>query len=136
MTQPDRKGLSNTAELYKLEKEKGWFDIRFDGWSPWRVVRTTVYNRAYELSFSKSLSKGALVRVVWQALSATSKLLISLLASKKPVFLEPAELPGESNEEAVQRLAAVLKTLGIEVVEDRPNFLPKKSNSMEGTGDE
>jgi hypothetical protein len=57
-------------------------------------------------------------------------------SSKKPVFLEPAELPGESNEEAVQRLAAVLKTLGIEVVEDRPNFLPKKSNSMEGTGDE
>ena len=57
-------------------------------------------------------------------------------SSKKPVFLEPAELPGESNEEALQRLAAVLKTLGIEVVEDRPKFLPKKSNSTEGTGDE
>ena len=57
-------------------------------------------------------------------------------SSKKPVFLEPAELPGESNEEALQRLAAVLKTVGIEVVEDRPNFLSKKSNLTEDTGDE
>ena len=57
-------------------------------------------------------------------------------SSKKPVFLEPAELPGESNEEALQRLVAVLKTLGIEVVEDRPNFLPKKNNSTEDIGDE
>jgi len=49
-------------------------------------------------------------------------------SSKKPVFLEPAELPGESNEEALQRLAAVLKTLGIEVVEDRPNVLSKQNS--------
>ena len=51
-------------------------------------------------------------------------------SSKKPVFLEPAELPGESNEEALQRLAAVLKTLGIDVVEDRSNFLPNKNFSF------
>ena len=50
-------------------------------------------------------------------------------SSKKPVFLEPAELPGESNEEALQRLAAVLKTLGIEVVEDRPNIFPNQNVS-------
>ena len=57
-------------------------------------------------------------------------------SSKKPVFLEPAELPGESNEEALQRLAAVLKTLGIEVVEDRPNVLSKQNSSTEDKGDE
>ena len=57
-------------------------------------------------------------------------------SSKKPVFLEPAELPGESNEETLQRLAAVLKTLGIEVVEDRPNVLSKQNNSTEDRGDE
>ena len=57
-------------------------------------------------------------------------------SSEKPVFLEPAELPGESNEEALQRLAAVLKTLGIEVVEDRPNVLSKQNSSTEDRGDE
>ena len=57
-------------------------------------------------------------------------------SSKKPVFLEPAELPGESNEEALQRLAAVLKTLGIKVVEDRPNVLSKQDNPTEDRGDE
>ena len=51
-------------------------------------------------------------------------------SSKKPVFLEPAELPGESNEEALQRLAAVLKTLGVVVVEDRPNFFPNENVSF------
>ena len=55
---------------------------------------------------------------------------------KKPVFLEPVELPGESNEEALQRLAAVLKTLGIEVVEDRPNVLSTQNSSTEDRGDE
>jgi len=57
-------------------------------------------------------------------------------SSKKPVFLEPAELPGESNEEALQRLAEVLKTLGIEVVEDRPTVLSKQTSSTEDRGDE
>ena len=51
-------------------------------------------------------------------------------SSKKPVFLEPAELPAESNEEALQRLAAVLKTLGVVVVEDRPNFFPNENVSF------
>ena len=57
-------------------------------------------------------------------------------SSKKPVFLEPAGLPGESNEEALQRLAAVLKTLGIEVFEDRPNVRSKQNSSTEDRGDE
>lgn len=87
MTQPDGKGLSKTAELYKLEKEKGWFDTRFDGWSPWRVVRTTVYNRAYDQTLSEAGSKRAKVGLGWQALLATSKFLISLLVSKKTDYL-------------------------------------------------
>ena len=57
-------------------------------------------------------------------------------SSKKPVFLEPVELPSESNEETLQRLVAVLKALGIEVVEDRPNVLNKQNSSTEDRGDE
>ena len=57
-------------------------------------------------------------------------------SSKKIVSIEPAELPGESDEEALQRLAAVLKTLGIEVVEDRPNILSKQNSSTGDRGDE
>ena len=57
-------------------------------------------------------------------------------SSKKPVFLEPAELPCESNEEALQRLGAVLKTLGIEVVEDRLNVLSEHNSLTEDRGNE
>lgn len=49
--------------------------------------------------------------------------------TKKLVFLEPVELPHENTEETLQRLTAVLEKLGIEVVEDRPNFLPKENVS-------
>ena len=57
-------------------------------------------------------------------------------STRKPVFLEPAELPNECTEVALQRLAVVLKTLGIEVVEDRPNVFSEVSGATEERDDE
>jgi len=67
------------------EKQYGWFDIRFEGWSFWRVTRTWVYDIAVGLSVSKvKTSKYLLCK---QALLATLKLGMLLFTSKRRDFL-------------------------------------------------
>ena len=57
-------------------------------------------------------------------------------SGKKLRFLEPATIPNESDEETLQRLASVLRQFGINVVEDRPQFLNKKATSCkDGSND-
>jgi len=50
-------------------------------------------------------------------------------SGKKLSFLQPVTIPNESDEETLQRLASVLRQFGINVVEDRPEFLNKKATS-------
>jgi hypothetical protein len=40
------------AALQAAERRHGWFDVRLDGWSAWRVLRTPVYNIAAALPLS------------------------------------------------------------------------------------
>ena len=51
-------------------------------------------------------------------------------------FLQPVTIPNESDEETLQRLASVLRKFGVNVVEDRPQFLNKKASSFkDGSND-
>ena len=57
-------------------------------------------------------------------------------SGKKLPFLQPVTIPNESDEEALQRLASVLQKIGINVVEDRPQFLNKKAISFKDGSDD
>ena len=46
-------------------------------------------------------------------------------SNKKLLFLEPAIMPNESDEEIVQRIASILRSKGFQIIEDR------KSNTIE-----
>ena len=57
-------------------------------------------------------------------------------SGKKLRFLEPLTIPNESDEETLQRLASVLRQFGINVVEDRAEFLNKKATSLKDRSDD
>ena len=40
-------------------------------------------------------------------------------SKKKLLFLEPAIMPNESDEETVQRLVSILRSKGFQIIEDR-----------------
>ena len=40
-------------------------------------------------------------------------------SNKKLLFLEPAIMPNESDEEIVQRIASILRSKGFQIIEDR-----------------
>ena len=40
-------------------------------------------------------------------------------SKKKLLFLEPAIMPIESDEEIVQRIASILRSMGFQIIEDR-----------------
>ena len=56
-------------------------------------------------------------------------------SNKQLLFLEPERLPNESDEETVQRLAAVLRSKGFQIIENRKsytkknNFCPKETDN-------
>ena len=40
-------------------------------------------------------------------------------SKKKLLFLEPSIMPNESDEETVQRLVSILRSKGLQIIEDR-----------------
>ncbi len=48
---------------------------------------------------------------------------------KKLLFLEPAIMPNESDEETVQRIASILLSKGFKIIEDRKADTIKDINS-------
>ena len=57
-------------------------------------------------------------------------------SNKKLLFLEPAIMPNESDEEIVQRIASILRSKGFQIIEDRKNDENKDKNSKKENNNE
>ena len=57
-------------------------------------------------------------------------------SKKKLLFLEPAIMPNESDEETVQRLVSILRSKGFQIIEDRKADPIKDKDSAEENNNE
>lgn len=57
-------------------------------------------------------------------------------SKKKLLFLEPAIMPNESDEETVQRLVSILRSKGFQIIEDRKADTIKDIDSAKESNNE
>ena len=57
-------------------------------------------------------------------------------STKKLLFLEPAIMPNESDEETVQRIASILRSKGFKIIEDRKANAIKDIDSAKESSNE
>ena len=57
-------------------------------------------------------------------------------SNKQLLFLEPGRLPNESDEDTVQRLAAVLRSKGFQIIENRKSHTKKNNFRFKETDNE
>ena len=57
-------------------------------------------------------------------------------SNKKLLFLEPAIMPNESDEETVQRLVSILRSKGFQIIEDRKADTIKDIDSAKESNNE
>ena len=57
-------------------------------------------------------------------------------SNKKLLFLEPAIMPNESDEEIVQRIASILRSKGFQIIEDREAGTMKDKDSAKENNNE
>lgn len=72
------------ATLLRLEREERLFDARFRGFSPWRVMRSTVFGARSPFGRAPAMSNG---RRLARALAGTVRLIAILLAGRQRDYL-------------------------------------------------